>query len=105
MLNRRLRVQVVSSLEAPELRPYRTLRRPAEHRREGIFVAEGEKVVRRLIDSDLSLISLLMTPEWHDHLSSEGRWNRGVAPDSSTSMATPSPESFIAVYLVPKAPL
>lgn len=32
---------------------------------QGIFVAEGEKVVRRLLASGLQVISMLMTPEWN----------------------------------------
>lgn len=61
-----LTVQHISSLDLPELQPYRTLRRPEEHIRQGIFVAEGEKVVRRLLASNLSILSMLMTPEWYD---------------------------------------
>ena len=49
-----LRVDKVDSLELPELAPYRTMRRQLEHREQGIFVAEGEKVVRRLLESALS---------------------------------------------------
>ena len=60
----------IQSLSLPELQPYRTLRRSVEHRKEGIFVAEGEKVVRRLLASDLTIVSLLLTPEWHEQLSS-----------------------------------
>ncbi len=41
----------IDSLDLPELQPYRTMRRQAEHRQQGIFVAEGEKVVRRLLES------------------------------------------------------
>ncbi len=54
----------VESLEIPGLEPYRTMRRPAEHRARGIFVAEGEKVVRRLVESDLKIVSVLLTKEW-----------------------------------------
>jgi tRNA G18 (ribose-2'-O)-methylase SpoU len=54
----------VLSLDDPELQPYRSLRRPVEHQRLGIFVAEGEKVVRRLLESTLEVNSLLLTPEW-----------------------------------------
>jgi len=57
-------IRRVDSLELPELEPYRTLRRPAEHHRQGLFVAEGEKVVRRLLESNLAVNSVLMTPEW-----------------------------------------
>lgn len=53
----------VESLEAPDLAPYRTLRRPAEHERAGIFVAEGGHVVRRLLASPLEVVSVLATPE------------------------------------------
>ena len=54
-------IRVVSSLDSADLQPYRTLRRAADHVEQGIFVAEGEKVVRRLLESDLRVISLLMT--------------------------------------------
>jgi tRNA G18 (ribose-2'-O)-methylase SpoU len=57
-------IRPVATLEDPFLQPYRTLRRPIEHQREGIFVAEGEKVVRRLLGSTLDVVSLLLTPEW-----------------------------------------
>src|SRR5436190_4118800 len=54
----------VHSLELPELEPYRTMRRQMEHRTKGIFVAEGDKVVRRLLESSLSIISLLLPEKW-----------------------------------------
>lgn len=59
-----LHIQDISSLEARELRPYRTLRRHQAHIVQGIFVAEGEKVVRRLLESELTVVSLLVTPPW-----------------------------------------
>ena len=59
-----LRERIISSIDIPELEPFRTLRQTEEHRRTGIFVAEGEKVVRRLLGSPLTIRSLLMTPEW-----------------------------------------
>ncbi len=59
-----LRVQKIASLDLPELAPYRTMRRPLEHEREGIFVAEGEKVVRRLLESSFTVVSVLL-PEKH----------------------------------------
>src|SRR5882672_547359 len=58
------KVQKISSLELPALAPYRTLRRPLEHREQGIFVAEGEKVVRRLLKSEFTVLSLLMPEKW-----------------------------------------
>jgi len=57
-------VHKIDSLELPELAPYRTLRRPLEHREQGIFVAEGEKVVRRLLESDFTVVSLLLPEKW-----------------------------------------
>lgn len=59
-----LHVQKVSSLDLPELQPYRTLRRQAEHREQRIFVAEGEKTLRRLLETSFVLVSVLLTPEW-----------------------------------------
>jgi tRNA G18 (ribose-2'-O)-methylase SpoU len=59
-----LRVQQVDSLDQPELAPYRTMRRQREHRQQGIFVAEGEKVVRRLLESEFTVVSLLLPEKW-----------------------------------------
>ncbi len=58
----------VTSLDLPALQPYRTLRRPHEHVAQGIFVAEGEKVVRRLLESGLETLSLLCTHTWLESL-------------------------------------
>jgi tRNA G18 (ribose-2'-O)-methylase SpoU len=58
----------VSSLDQPGLLPYRTLRRPEGHIAQGIFVAEGEKLVRRLLETGIPVVSLLLSPEWLDRL-------------------------------------
>lgn len=58
-----LRVRNIQSLDLPDLAPYRTMRQQVDHYRDRIFVAEGEKVVRRLLESDLSVISALLPPE------------------------------------------
>src|SRR5215204_5730431 len=63
-----LRIEPVGSLDAPELAPYRTMRRQLEHREQRIFVAEGDKVVRRLLESDLPVVSLLLPPGWLEEL-------------------------------------
>jgi tRNA G18 (ribose-2'-O)-methylase SpoU len=63
-----LNVCRIDSLDEPELQPYGTLRRPMKHIRAGIFVAEGDKVVRRLLDSKLTIVSMLVTPEWYQLL-------------------------------------
>lgn len=54
-------IEKIASLDRPELAPYRTLRRPFEHEEQGIFVAEGDKVVRRLLESHFGIVSLLLT--------------------------------------------
>jgi len=54
------RIENISSLDLPELRPYATMRRPLEHEAQGIFVAEGEKVVRRLLESHFAVVSVLL---------------------------------------------
>jgi len=59
-----LRIQKISSFDSPELQPYATMRRPLEHEAQGIFVAEGEKVVRRLLESRFEVVSVLL-PEKH----------------------------------------
>jgi tRNA G18 (ribose-2'-O)-methylase SpoU len=79
-----MKITRVTSLEIPELQPYRTLRRSTDHHRQGLFVAEGEKVVRRLLESRLTTVSLLLTPEWYDKFTS-------MLEDRTTQ-----PEVFIA---------
>ncbi len=59
-----LRVQPITSLDEPILEPYRTMRRQRDHQQQQIFVAEGEKVVRRLLESHLTVLSLLLPVEW-----------------------------------------
>ena len=58
------RSQKIESFDLPELQPYRTMRRQLEHREQGIFVAEGEKVVRRLLESKFSVVSVLLPEKW-----------------------------------------
>lgn len=55
-----LHIHKIESLDLPELAPYRTLRRAAEHAAQGIFVAEGDKVVRRLLESNFGVLSALL---------------------------------------------
>ena len=59
-----LRIEPITSLDAPELEPYRTMRRSEEHRHRQIFVAEGEKVVRRLLESSLPVVSVILPEKW-----------------------------------------
>jgi len=58
----------IASFDLPDLQPYRTLRRQMEHRQQGIFVAEGEKVVRRLLESRFEVVSVLLPEKWFQDL-------------------------------------
>ena len=58
------RVEPITSFEDPRLLPYRNMRRQFDHAQQEIFVAEGEKIVRRLLESDLEIISLLFPEKW-----------------------------------------
>ena len=68
-------IQTIDTLDLPELAPYRTLRLEHEHLANRIFVAEGEKVVRRLLASQVEVLSVLLPGRWFDQLRSliEGR--------------------------------
>lgn len=57
----------VASLENPALAPYLTLRRPEGHDRAGIFVAEGPKVIERVLAAGLVIESMLCTEPWRAH--------------------------------------
>jgi tRNA G18 (ribose-2'-O)-methylase SpoU len=63
-------VEHINSLDLPELQPYRTMRRQMAHREQGIFVAEGEKVVRRLLESKFGVVSALLPERWLAELES-----------------------------------
>lgn len=59
-----LRIQSIKSFDAPEVAPYRSMRRASEHDVLGIFVAEGEKVVRRLLASRFTVVSIVLPEKW-----------------------------------------
>jgi tRNA G18 (ribose-2'-O)-methylase SpoU len=61
-----LRIQKIVSFDAPELQPYASMRRPLEHERQGIFVAEGTKVVQRLLESRFTIVSVVLPEKWLD---------------------------------------
>ena len=56
-------VETITSLDRPELAPYLTLKRSAEHAKLGLFVVEGDKVLDRLLESDFTVVSVLITEE------------------------------------------
>jgi tRNA G18 (ribose-2'-O)-methylase SpoU len=59
-------VQKIESFDLPELQPYSTMRRSQQHCDDGIFVAEGEKVVRRLLESQFTVVSVVLPEKWLD---------------------------------------
>ncbi|MBI1177419.1 hypothetical protein GC207_08260 [bacterium] len=61
-----LHIHYLEEFDLPELDPFKTLRRRKDMERLDQFVAEGEKVVRRLLDCRIpfQIDSLLLTPEW-----------------------------------------
>jgi len=60
------RVEKISTFDLPELQPYATMRRPAEQERQGIFVAEGTKVVQRLLASRFTVVSVVLPEKFLD---------------------------------------
>lgn len=59
-----LAIRQIETLDLPELQPYRTLKYQDDHLRQGIFVVEGDKTIRRLLATRIEVVSLLATPEW-----------------------------------------
>lgn len=59
-----LRVHQIESFDRPELEPYKTMKMQREHHQQGIFVAEGEKVSRRLLQSELEAVSMILPEKW-----------------------------------------
>lgn len=57
-------VKTIDSFDHPSLIPYRTMKMQQDHHSQGIFVAEGEKIVRRLIETDFQIISVLLPGKW-----------------------------------------
>jgi len=59
-------IEKISSFDSPDLQPYATMKRPLEQERQGIFVAEGVKVVRRLLESHFAVASVVLPEKWLD---------------------------------------
>ncbi|MDD2706790.1 MAG: RNA methyltransferase [Verrucomicrobiae bacterium] len=60
------RLQNLASLDQPDLVPYRTMRWQADQRRQGFFVAEGDKVIQRLLESSHEIVSMVLEQRWVD---------------------------------------
>ena len=51
----------IKAAEDPRLDPYRSLKTATLQRKAGLFIAEGDKVVERLLESDFEVISILVS--------------------------------------------
>jgi tRNA G18 (ribose-2'-O)-methylase SpoU len=74
----------IADLADRRLDPYRALKRSNETR-QGLFVAEGEKLVRRLVASGLEIESLLISEDFLDALAP-------VLPTEATTLVIPEAE-------------
>jgi tRNA G18 (ribose-2'-O)-methylase SpoU len=54
----------IESFDSPALQPYATMRRSRSHEVQGIFVAEGTKVVLRLLESNFGVESVVLPESW-----------------------------------------
>ena len=63
-----LTVHPITSFDLPGLKPYQTMKWQFAHRQQGIFVAEGEKVVQRLLESQFFVLSIMLPQHWLDQL-------------------------------------
>ena len=61
----------LTTLDLPELEPYRTLRGKTQHWKDDFLVTEGEKAVRALLASQVDVHSLLMNEAWLSVLDTE----------------------------------
>lgn len=59
-------VRSIVDFDDPALVPFRTMRNQLGHLGGGVFVSEGEKIVRRLLDSGLEVLSVVVPPQWRD---------------------------------------
>jgi tRNA G18 (ribose-2'-O)-methylase SpoU len=56
-----MNITVVDRLDGRRLDPYRSLKTATLHRRAGLFIAEGDKVIERLLASDFEVLSVLVS--------------------------------------------
>lgn len=58
------RLHRIESLDDPRLQPFRNMRAQVDRVGDGLFIAEGEKIVRRLLESPHGVVSVLLPPKW-----------------------------------------
>jgi len=57
-------LEAIGDFEDPRLAPFRNMRAQSDHLGRGLFIAEGEKIVRRLLESPHQTVSVLLPEEW-----------------------------------------
>lgn len=57
----------IESVDGPELAVYRDLKQPDRRLRESVFIGEGEKVVRRMLESPFRVLSVLASDRFIAH--------------------------------------
>ena len=104
-------VHNISSLDHPALQPYLTMRRQETHRQQRIFVAEGETVVRLLLESELEVVSMLVHQHWLEKLQPmlarrrDGEIHVFVAPKAELEQLVGYPmyQGLLAIGRIPPA--
>lgn len=66
--NANMTLIAVSNIDDPRLAPYRELNQRNLTRQSGLFIAEGDKVVERLISSPFPVASVLAEANWAERL-------------------------------------
>lgn len=101
----------LTTLDLPDLAPYRTMREQRAHRAERIFVAEGGKVVRRLLASPIEVLSVLVPAKWLEDYgrlleAHGGDFPVYVAPKALLETLTGYPmyQGVLALGRIPAAP-
>ncbi len=60
-------METITDIKDPRIQPYRSLRgTPSYHEENDIFIAEGEKVVLKLLNSGLEILSVFAQPEYYE---------------------------------------
>jgi len=59
-------IERIFTIDSPGIECYATLKKPLEHYEKGLFVIEGDKVVKRFLDSSFTLVSVLFTDKWFE---------------------------------------
>src|SRR5947199_9618217 len=83
-----------------ELQRLRSLREKKQREALGLFVVEGEKVVRELIAAGSEFVAIYGTPDW------TGKKTHAIAPEEMARASHfPTPSSVLAVGRLVRPPL